>query len=118
MRKKDIRKYQGIALKALAGKIDDFYLAGGTALSLFYFQKISFFLFLSYNSFSKKTIISYKVCSHIRLSKDLYAMLLVIIFHLYNLHYHCLENCVELPKLARWVVPKLVCEVSDVSDFA
>ena len=38
MRKKDIRKYQGIALKALAGKIDDFYLAGGTALSLFYFQ--------------------------------------------------------------------------------
>ena len=25
-------------LKKLSGKIDDFYLAGGTALSLFYFQ--------------------------------------------------------------------------------
>lgn len=30
--------YQDIALKALAGRIDEFYLAGGTALSLFYFQ--------------------------------------------------------------------------------
>jgi predicted nucleotidyltransferase component of viral defense system len=30
--------YQNEVLKALAGKIDDYYLAGGTALSVFYFQ--------------------------------------------------------------------------------
>lgn len=30
--------YQKKVLKALSGKIDDFYLAGGTALALFYFQ--------------------------------------------------------------------------------
>ena len=35
---KNIIKYQRKALKALAGEIDDLYLAGGTALSLFYFQ--------------------------------------------------------------------------------
>ena len=33
-----IVKYQQDALKVLSGKIDNFYLAGGTALSLFYFQ--------------------------------------------------------------------------------
>lgn len=33
-----IIKYQQEVLNALAGKIDDFYLAGGTALGLFYFQ--------------------------------------------------------------------------------
>ncbi|MBU1122220.1 MAG: nucleotidyl transferase AbiEii/AbiGii toxin family protein [Candidatus Omnitrophota bacterium] len=33
-----IREYQNTVLKALSGKISDFYLAGGTALSLFYFQ--------------------------------------------------------------------------------
>lgn len=33
-----IRIYQDRVLKRLAGKIDEFYLAGGTALSLFYFQ--------------------------------------------------------------------------------
>ena len=33
-----IVKYQQETLKALSGKVDDFYLAGGTALSLFYFQ--------------------------------------------------------------------------------
>ena len=36
--KKKILKYQQDVLKALSGKVDDFYLAGGTALSLFYFQ--------------------------------------------------------------------------------
>jgi len=35
---KRIVKYQQGVLKALSGRIDDFYLAGGTALSLFYFQ--------------------------------------------------------------------------------
>lgn len=35
---KDILKYQQAVLKALADKISDFYLAGGTALSFFYFQ--------------------------------------------------------------------------------
>lgn len=38
MREKTIRLYQEKVLKSLAGKIDEFYLAGGTALSLFYFQ--------------------------------------------------------------------------------
>lgn len=38
MREKAIRLYQERVLKILAGKIDEFYLAGGTALSLFYFQ--------------------------------------------------------------------------------
>ncbi len=35
---KDILKYEQVVLRALADKINDFYLAGGTALSLFYFQ--------------------------------------------------------------------------------
>jgi hypothetical protein len=38
MREKTIRLYQERVLKALASKVDEFYLAGGTALSLFYFQ--------------------------------------------------------------------------------
>ena len=38
MKKKKILRYQQTVLKALSGKIDNFYLAGGTALSLFYFQ--------------------------------------------------------------------------------
>ena len=33
-----IVKYQRMILKALSGRVDNFYLAGGTALSLFYFQ--------------------------------------------------------------------------------
>ena len=36
--KKSIFKHQQEVLKALAGEVDDFYLVGGTALSLFYFQ--------------------------------------------------------------------------------
>ena len=36
--KKKIVKYQQETLKALSGKVDDFYLAGGTCLSLFYFH--------------------------------------------------------------------------------
>ena len=36
--KSKIIKYQQEALNALSGRINDFYLAGGTALSLFYFQ--------------------------------------------------------------------------------
>jgi predicted nucleotidyltransferase component of viral defense system len=36
--RRKILAYQQAVLKKLAGKIDDFYLAGGTALSLFYFQ--------------------------------------------------------------------------------
>ena len=36
--KNKIVKYQQDVLKALSGRIDDLYLAGGTALSLFYFQ--------------------------------------------------------------------------------
>jgi predicted nucleotidyltransferase len=38
MKKDKIQQYQHKVLKSLAGKIDDFKLAGGTALSLFYFQ--------------------------------------------------------------------------------
>ncbi|MBL7071753.1 MAG: nucleotidyl transferase AbiEii/AbiGii toxin family protein, partial [Candidatus Omnitrophica bacterium] len=38
MKKDKITGYQQTVLKALAGKIENFYLAGGTALSLFYFQ--------------------------------------------------------------------------------
>lgn len=38
MREKTIKLYQEKVLKSLAGRIDEFYLAGGTALSLFYFQ--------------------------------------------------------------------------------
>lgn len=38
MKDKWIKDHQYAVLGALAGKIDDFYLAGGTALSLFYFQ--------------------------------------------------------------------------------
>ena len=37
MKNKIIAQQQNV-LKALSGRIDDFYLAGGTALSLFYFQ--------------------------------------------------------------------------------
>lgn len=38
MNGKTIRKYQDKVLEKIAGRIDEFYLAGGTALSLFYFQ--------------------------------------------------------------------------------
>jgi hypothetical protein len=38
MNGKTIRKYQDKVLEKLAGRIDEFYLAGGTALSLFYFR--------------------------------------------------------------------------------
>ena len=38
VKKQKLLQYQNTVLKALSGKIDDFYLTGGTALSLFYFQ--------------------------------------------------------------------------------
>lgn len=38
MKKYKVLNYQNAVLKSLSNKIDDFYLAGGTALSLFYFQ--------------------------------------------------------------------------------
>lgn len=38
MNEKTIRVYQNKVLRKLAGRIDEFYLGGGTALSLFYFQ--------------------------------------------------------------------------------
>lgn len=38
MKRSKIKEYQDIVLKRLSGRIDEFYLAGGTALSLFYFQ--------------------------------------------------------------------------------
>lgn len=38
MRKGRITTYQNKVLNLLAGRVDDFYLAGGTALSLFYFK--------------------------------------------------------------------------------
>lgn len=38
MKIRKIRRYQDKVLKCLAGKMDEFYLSGGTALSLFYFQ--------------------------------------------------------------------------------
>src|SRR4030067_3595134 len=36
--KKSITNLQSKVLQTMAGKIDDFYLAGGTALSLYYFN--------------------------------------------------------------------------------
>lgn len=38
MKDSKIKRYQDSVLKKLSGKIGEFYLAGGTALSLFYFQ--------------------------------------------------------------------------------
>ncbi|MBU1147787.1 MAG: nucleotidyl transferase AbiEii/AbiGii toxin family protein [Candidatus Omnitrophica bacterium] len=38
MRRSKIKEYQNTVLKKLSERIDEFYLAGGTALSLFYFQ--------------------------------------------------------------------------------
>lgn len=38
MKKGRIAHHQNVVLKALSHKLDDFYLVGGTALSLFYFQ--------------------------------------------------------------------------------
>jgi len=55
--KKRILKYQQQVLKALSGKIDDFYLAGGTALSIFYFQhRLSVDLDFFTKTFSLKRI--------------------------------------------------------------
>ncbi|MBL7157510.1 MAG: nucleotidyl transferase AbiEii/AbiGii toxin family protein [Candidatus Omnitrophica bacterium] len=52
-----ILNYQNKTLKALVGKIDDFYLAGGTALSLFYFQhRLSVDLDFFTSKFSTKRI--------------------------------------------------------------
>lgn len=63
MKKEEIFKYQDAVLKALPGKIDDFYLAGGSALSLFYFQhRLSLDLdFFTPNFSNKRTdeIVSY-----------------------------------------------------------
>lgn len=38
MKKDKVLNYQNAVLKSLSNKIDNFYLAGGTALSMFYFQ--------------------------------------------------------------------------------
>lgn len=63
MKKEKVSKYQNMVLRILADKVDDFYLAGGTALSLFYFQhRISVDLdFFTHNFSIKrvKEIISY-----------------------------------------------------------
>ncbi len=57
MKKEKILEYQNTVLKTLSGKIDDFYLAGGTALSLFYFQhRLSIDLDFFTHSFSSKRI--------------------------------------------------------------
>lgn len=63
MANKDIIKYQRKVLKVLAGRINDFYLAGGTALSLFYFHHrlsvdLDFFT-RSFSSHRIKTIAQY-----------------------------------------------------------
>ncbi len=55
--KRSLRSYQERVLKCLAGKIDDFYLAGGTALSLYYFQhRESLDLDFFTHSFSKPRV--------------------------------------------------------------
>lgn len=57
MKTKDITKYQRETLKVLSGKIDDFYLAGGTALALFYFQhRVSVDLDFFSQNFSPKRV--------------------------------------------------------------
>lgn len=38
MKRIEVTQFQELVLKVLSGKINEFYLAGGTALSLFYFQ--------------------------------------------------------------------------------
>lgn len=57
MEKSKVRGYQEKVLKTLSGKIDEFYLAGGTALSLFYFQhRLSVDLDFFTTSFSSRRI--------------------------------------------------------------
>jgi len=57
MKADKIREYQDSVLKRLSGKIDEFYLAGGTALSLFYFQhRLSVDLDFFTPSFSYKRV--------------------------------------------------------------
>lgn len=57
MNKSKAVEHQNIVLKILSGKIDEFYLAGGTALSLFYFQhRLSFDLDFFTPDFSIKRI--------------------------------------------------------------
>ena len=57
MKKQKTLGYQNSVLKALSGRIDDFYLAGGTALSLFYFQhRMSVDLDFFTPAFSQKRI--------------------------------------------------------------
>ncbi|GAH78476.1 unnamed protein product, partial [marine sediment metagenome] len=50
-------RYQDKVLKLLEGKMGDFYLAGGTALSRFYFKhRVSYDLDFFTKKFSKKKI--------------------------------------------------------------
>lgn len=52
-----IKKQQEKVLKALSGRVDEFYLGGGTALSLFYFQhRVSIDLDFFIQEFAKKRI--------------------------------------------------------------
>jgi len=58
MRSEKLKQYQRTVLKALTGKINDFYLSGGTALSLFYFQhRLSLDLDFFTPRFSHKRIV-------------------------------------------------------------
>jgi len=57
MKKARIFSHQSKVLEVLSGRINDFYLAGGTALSLFYFQhRVSFDLDFFTSHFSLKSI--------------------------------------------------------------
>ncbi|MFC1624466.1 nucleotidyl transferase AbiEii/AbiGii toxin family protein [Candidatus Omnitrophota bacterium] len=57
MKKPKVRGYQDKVLKTLSGKVGEFYLAGGTALSLFYFQhRLSVDLDFFTTSFSSRRI--------------------------------------------------------------
>jgi len=57
VKKDKILHYQSIVLQSLSNKIDNFYLAGGTALSVFYFQhRVSFDLDFFTPQFSHKRI--------------------------------------------------------------
>ncbi|MFH1504800.1 MAG: nucleotidyl transferase AbiEii/AbiGii toxin family protein [Candidatus Omnitrophota bacterium] len=72
MEKDKILGYQSIVLKALSGKIDDFYLAGGTALSLFYFQhRLSIDLDFFTPNFSNKQVEDIIACLKISLKKNI-----------------------------------------------
>ena len=70
---KPIIKEIGRVLKALSGKMEGYYLVGGTALSLFYFQhRESYDLDLFSKEFSKKRIENIHAIAHMMAERARY----------------------------------------------